>query len=740
MCRPGGREDKPPVFWWQAPDGSRVLVNLEQTWYNDHIGPHNTAAMLAFCEKTGLRDWLNVYGVGDHGGGPTRRDIRRAHDMDAWPIYPRFKLATTRRYFKILERLADELPVLDQELNYEFTGCYTSQSRIKLANRLGENYGIEAETAAALAWRAAGQAYPHELLREAWIGTLFGHFHDILPGSGVQATREYQLGLFQESAAAAQVVKTNAYRALAARVDTSCADGDEKKGTVPLFGTVPSFSSVPPEAESVAFGGGAGRGSMWGGLSVAGHVADGPRPFVVFNPTAWDRTELVQVTVWDAHTGQAPGDLHAKEFVVLAAGAEPIPAQKIGVGDYWGHKYVDLVFPASVGSLGYATLVVDEGTVEGFEPACRCGSGFRGGERQPVGATTLENEQLFVEFDRASGGVVKLVVKATGLDLADPADPLGLLEYLVERPRGMTSWILGDPKRRICPLELTSLEPGHAGPHLVSMVARARVDDSEITVTYSLTAGRGALDIKVKANWLQRGTRDQGTPTLRMQIPAAITGAKARYEIPYGAIDRDLAGGEEVPALRWADVTGKQGRSAAGLTLLNDSKYGHSLDGSTLRLTLIRSSSDPDPLPEMGEHAIRMAVVPHGPRPATAELIRLGAAFNHPLMPVATDVHDGTLPPDGAAAVTCGPDRVLVSAVKKAEDDAALIVRLFETAGKKAQARVVLAEGLLGPVADAVEVDLLERPLEESTARKTEDGFTVALGPNAIATVKVTFS
>jgi len=75
-CR-GGRDDKPPVFWWRGPDGSRVLVNLETTWYLKAAGPENASALLAFAAKTGLRDWMNVYGVGDHGGGPTRRDIRR---------------------------------------------------------------------------------------------------------------------------------------------------------------------------------------------------------------------------------------------------------------------------------------------------------------------------------------------------------------------------------------------------------------------------------------------------------------------------------------------------------------------------------------------------------------------------------------------------------------------------------------------------------------------------------------
>jgi alpha-mannosidase len=180
MCR-GGREEKPPVFWWRGPDGSRILVNLETTWYLKAVGPENASALLAFAAKTGLRDWMNVYGVGDHGGGPTRRDIRRILEMDAWPVFPRFRFATTREFYTILERHADRLPVLDRELNYEFTGCYTSQSQIKRHNRLGESQALDAEAAAVLALRAVGRPYRRAPLAEAWTNVLFGHFPTSCP-------------------------------------------------------------------------------------------------------------------------------------------------------------------------------------------------------------------------------------------------------------------------------------------------------------------------------------------------------------------------------------------------------------------------------------------------------------------------------------------------------------------------------------------------------------------------------
>jgi len=716
MCR-GGADPKPPVFWWQGPDGSRVLVCLETTWYNGSIDEHNSEALLSFCEKTGLRDWMNVYGVGDHGGGPTRRDLARAREMTAWPVYPTFRLAKAKDFYDILEAEGDRWPVLDRELNYEFTGCYTSQSRIKRANRLGENYCLEAETAAALAWRALGRSYPADRIREAWINTLFGHFHDILPGSGIVATREYQLGLFQATAAATGMVKTHSLRALAGAVDTSFASGAQADA-----------------GQRLATGAGAGYAASPSGISGAAQAGGGPAPFVVFNPNAWRRDEVVTATVWGPQSGAGVSDWRRMRFAVRRPDGSLVPAQATGSGNYWGHNYVEVAFPVSVGPLGYATCSIEEGQAPQPEGGARCLAGWHGGERQPAGQSRLENEFLEVAFDHLSGGVVRLLDKRTGRDLADPARPLGLPEYVLERPRSMSAWITADPRRTVCPLELVSFEPGQQGPYVASMVTKARVNDSEVTVTYTLKAGQPWLEIGVRARWVEIGG-EEGTPALRMRFPFALNAPKARYEIPFGSIERDLNAGEEVPALRWADVSDAE----AGCALLNDGKYGHSLDGSTLRLMLIRSSKDPDPYPEVGDHEVRMALVPHGEAPAVAELVRLGAGFNHPLLVVGTDVHCGDLPAAGAASAEVSPANVVLTSLKKAEDSDAVILRLLETAGEVTRTTVKLDAALLGKPAAAQEVDLLERPVAEPSAKVSGQSVSVEVPALGIASVKVTF-
>ncbi|GAF83918.1 unnamed protein product, partial [marine sediment metagenome] len=263
------------------------------------------------------------------------------------------------------------------------------------------------------------------------------------------------------------------------------------------------------------------------------------------------------------------------------------------------------------------------------------------------------------------------------------------------------------------------------------------VEESTIEVTYSLKAGAPGLEINIEADWHELGTADIGIPTLRMQFPLGMTNMTGRYETPFGSIQRQPLANQEVPSQRWVDVVGKIGNNSAGCTLLNDCKYGYSLDDTMLRATLIRSSYDPDPLPEHGKQEMKFAILPHNGKVTVAELVRGGTGFNQPLQIVSTDVHQGQFPATGNDCISCNPTNVLVTNIKKAEDEDAVIFRLQETAGKATQVKVELDGQLFGDVIGVEEVDLLERPIDNSTAKVTPKGFDVKIPANAIASVKL---
>ncbi|HGJ65211.1 TPA: hypothetical protein ENS27_07455, partial [bacterium] len=285
FCR-GGKNHR--LFWWESPDKSRVLAFDDAVlWYNGEITPDLTRLIFDFEKATGLKEYLFVYGVGDHGGGPTRRDLMTALEMNSWSIYPKVKLSTTDEFFTSIEKkLPSNLPVINDELNFVFPGCYTSQSNVKKANRYGENRLVEAEALAVIGDRLLGMGYPSDDIFIGWRNTMFNQFHDILPGSGVHATYEYAQGLFQETLARTAMIKTRTLRKLASMVDTTGIDN------------APSCNA-PGGKVGVGIGAGAGFESNMAKVSALGGGAISAEPFLIYNPNPWVRDDIAVVRIWD---------------------------------------------------------------------------------------------------------------------------------------------------------------------------------------------------------------------------------------------------------------------------------------------------------------------------------------------------------------------------------------------------------------------------------------------------------
>jgi alpha-mannosidase len=465
----------------------------------------------------------------------------------------------------------------------------------------------------------------------------------------------------------------------------------------------------------------------------------GDRPFVVFNLTQWDRREVVEATVWDNAPRGALKPLKERRFEVRGAGAGSVPAQMVASGHYWGHEYVTLAFPVEAAGLGYSTCVV----AESGEPVARAEAQRAEGAR-PTGPTHhcqyalyerspegLENELVRVDFDPSTGGIRSLVEKRKGFRVMSPTAAAPLLEFAVERPHGMTAWSV-DHTGPVEHPRVTSFARRLGGPYKASLEFGLRVRESDLTLTYELRANDPCLYVHVRGTWFERGTRETGVPVLRAAFRLALRDAVARYEVPFGAVERRLNSGEETPALRWACVHGTVPRGGrAGCLLINDSKHGHSLDGETLRLTLIRSSYDPDPLPEIGAHEIHLGLVPFSARMTDAEAIRLAGGFASALRTVGTGVHEGPLP-ESAQFASVSPGNVILSALKKAEDEDALVARLYEASGVRAAARFRVNEKLLGRLLKATEVDLIERPVGASGARARKDSASVSVPAHGI--------
>jgi alpha-mannosidase len=271
----------------------------------------------------------------------------------------------------------------------------------------------------------------------------------------------------------------------------------------------------------------------------------------------------------------------------------------------------------------------------------------------------------------------------------------------------MSAWLIDHGQPAAAP-RLHALRRKLKGPHKAAIELVYRVAESELTLELELRAGDPQLHVRLKGTWFQRGSPETGLPTLRLALPLALTSTRARYEIPFGAIDRLPNAGQEVPALQWGRVTGKRGGKAASLLLATDCKHGYALNDNRWTLTLIRSAYMPDPLPEIGQHDVRMRLLPSIGDAKTSECIDRADRLNRPLRVVGTDTHQGTLAQTGRFFAV-EPDNVVIAAVKKGEDDDALVLRLCEVRGRDTIARVRFDPQLFGAPMKAESVDLLER-------------------------------
>ncbi len=706
-------DDAHVLYKWQAPSGAQVLAYREPAWYNAAAGPSFAAMVPDFCRKHGISAMMRVYGVGDHGGGPTRRDIERIIDMDGWPLFPRVRFSTFREFFTLAEQATGKLPVVNRELNPIFTGCYTSQARIKAANRMAEQRLIEAETFSSIASVVTSSPYRTAHLCRAWEAALFNQFHDIVTGSGVPDTRDYALGQFQSVMAAASTEASLALRRIAALVDTSTL-GDPREDA----------------RATVSEGAGAGYGVSDFRLSLVERGRGRTRIVHVFNPLPWERTGNVEAVIWDWEGD--PARLQARDGNGAPIDHQILPNPQhpfFGEG-YWDHHYLRVLLPVSAPGCGYATYAISEALPQELpvqEPD------YPRVERRDE--YVLENERLRAEFDPHTAALVSLVDKTSGDQMVDASRGGGIFRLIMEDDaKGMTAWTVGRWKsaRSIHDDVRLTAAPGTGGLRQW-LSFEAHFASSRLSVTVSLDRGSPALSWSAECDWMEIGRKGAGVPQLSFFLPLAGEMKAYRSDVPFGVLDRPPAD-QDFPANGWAlGLPKKPGRTSVMLNA--DQKHGFRCVDDSLSLTLLRSSYDPDPYPELGVHRFGFAIA----LVECSSAARLAASASeraHPLAPLSGTAHAGSLPlAQGFFTLAAGT--VAVSAVKMPEEEGggSLLVRLYETDGKKTTAELRF---FCAP-SSAWRVDINERKTDGEVIL---DGPTVRIevAPFTVQTVIVHFN
>lgn len=713
-------DDQADIYRWRAKSGKEVLVYHDNKGYNGSIGVCEFIDTPLYCQKNHTNVNLFVYGVGDHGGGPTRNDIERLLDDMTFPLYPTLEFGTYHKFFDEISKVRENFPVTDREINFVFTGCYTSQSRVKMANRIAEDRAYESEFYAAASTALTGAPVRTEIFKAAWENILFNHFHDILPGSGIIETREYALGRFQDTLAGINISANSALREIADSIDTSSVPFDnnnftESEGAGVGFGVDHNGGYRFPQTER-------GRGKT--------------RVIHLFNSTMYDREEAVEITVWDYKY-----DLSVAQFTDEYGNV--IPHEILTSGDgYWGHWFVKFLIQAKIPAFGYSTYILSLREYTGIE---HIASAATGGWRDTYGDTpcVLENSKIRAVFDPFTLAMTELTDKETGEKIVTPDKPSAIFRYIKENPRyGMTSWRVGP---------YMSIENLNAEDHEVKLrdynvsgmrrylVYEIKFASNILTVTAELRGESRIINFHIDVDWNELGSgaadwNSQGTgnyiPQLNFYLPVAYTAKDYRYDIPFGFIDReDLP--HDVPGNSFMRINNADGTLSA--FLVTDTKYGFRGHENAGAVTLIRASYDPDYNPERCRHHINIGVGVC----AENDQKRLAVEYVHPIAFNAGIRHEGgTLPMRGSVVRIAEENRdaVMVSGIKNGEDSG-FIIRVADYAGRGGRVSLILSD-LLGTPTAAELVDITERHVLGTC---DIDGKTVSfdIDPFAMATIRI---
>jgi alpha-mannosidase len=225
----------PLMFWWEGPDGSRVLALRIWGSYNGDINVIRPAAKDAFAP--GFDDTAFLFGVGDHGGATTREQIGKILEMRKDPSLPELRWSTLGSFFACVEKSPAfaSLPVIRGELQHHARGCYSAYGEGKILNRRAERWLVEAETVSMAANQLAHHPYPFQEYSEAWWRILFGQFHDLMAGTALYSDYQDNRDSVGSACNVAQASRIEALETMARSVDLHAV----KEGAVFLFNPLP---------------------------------------------------------------------------------------------------------------------------------------------------------------------------------------------------------------------------------------------------------------------------------------------------------------------------------------------------------------------------------------------------------------------------------------------------------------------------------------------------------------------
>lgn len=353
-----------------------------------------------------------------------------------------------------------------------------------------------------------------------------------------------------------------------------------------------------------------------------------------------------------------------------------------------------------------------------------------------VSKELLSNRYFAIRLD-AKGQFTSIYDKRAGREIIPAGMKANVLMSYEDKPHNYDAWDINHYYREKSWEidDVAAMEVVAAGPVCGSLKIRRDYLDSTIIQTITIWQDMARIDIHHDIDWKQKQI------LLKLLLPVDVHSKTATFDIQYGNVERATHSNTswdfarfEVCMHKWLDIS----EDDYGISVLNDCKYGCSVQDNVIGVSLLKSAIHPNPEADKERHEFTISLYPHQGGWRNAGTVGQAYLLNNPLLAARVtgkDEQGDTLPRE-FSFVASDQENVLIEVVKKAEDSSDWIIRLYECYNRRTKVRLKFGSELLA----AKECDLMENDLADLQVVSVEESASAIdlwVMPYEIKTLKV---
>lgn len=384
--------------------------------------------------------------------------------------------------------------------------------------------------------------------------------------------------------------------------------------------------------------------------SLASLLSGDDRTVTVFNSSNWVRDDVLEIITSDEN-------LVNGEWIDIQG--NPIETQKTEKGL--------LLEVKKLPSMGYTAIKYRKKS----HSVNRVATSFE------VNDNSINTPYYQISWNDA-GQLARIYDKEAGREVLAPGAFGNILQVFEDKPMNYENWdidIFYQEKMKEI-RDLQSVQVLEKGPLRLVIGFEWRYGDSFIKQLMTVYKNNRRIDFKTYIDWHEQ------QQLLKVAFPVQIRATEATYDIQFGNVKRpthwntswDQAKFETV-GHQWVDLS----ETNYGVSLLNDCKYGHDIKDHVIRLTLIKSGKYPDPMADQGEHTFTYSLLPHKGSWIDGKTVQEAWKLNNPLTYSFGTGKDYK----SISLFRVSTDNIMIDAVKKAEDDNKIVLRVHEFTGSR---------------------------------------------------------